>query len=263
VKKLFIFASILSMLGCNHIDMRSAESVNKQQITPQKIQSKKDNISTVNISKNKNDNMSFNQIPKNKSAMLNVVVINQNPELKYGCEVTSLTMVLNYAGVKTNKMELYRAVKKESDPLVRTPRGDILKWGNPEFGFVGDMTGRRSGTTVFDEPLVTLINQKLPGRAVNLTNLPFERVLNHVSNGYPVVVWTTLDYGLPKKWETWKHGNQVVRVPLDLHAVVLVGYDENFVYLNDPLTVKKQVRVNKNRFISSWKALGSRAVSYN
>jgi uncharacterized protein YvpB len=195
--------------------------------------------------------------------ILNVNVINQNPELKFGCEVTSLAMVLNHAGVKTDKMELYRLINKETDPLIRSPRGDILHWGNPEYGFVGDMTGKRAGTTVFDEPLTALLEQKLPGRAINLTNQPFEIVLQHVGKGYPVVVWTTLDYGLPKKWEIWKHGQEVIKVPLDLHAVVLVGYDENFVYINDPLTVKKQVKVNKNRFLASWKALGSRAVSYS
>jgi uncharacterized protein YvpB len=251
VNRLFIFASILSMLGCNHKDKEQVESVKKEPVSHQiqKVDQKEYNYAV--------------HLPQKPTAMLNVSVINQNPELKFGCEVTSLAMVLNHAGVKTNKMELYRAVQKESDPLVRTPGGDILRWGNPEYGFVGDMTGRRAGTTVFDKPLITLINEKLPGRAINLTNQPFERVLDHVSKGYPVVVWTTLDYSLPRRWETWGHGNQIVRVPLDLHAVVLVGFDQNFVYINDPLTVKKQVRINKSRFISSWRALGSRAVSYN
>jgi uncharacterized protein YvpB len=106
------------------------------------------------------------------------------------------------------------------------------------------------------------VNQKLPGRAINLTNQPFERVLEHVSAGYPVVVWTTGDYRLPDRWESWNHGQQVIKTPLDLHAVVLVGYDVNYVYLNDPLSGKKQVRVGKNQFIESWKALQSRAISY-
>lgn len=55
----------------------------------------------------------------NKNTLLNVPLIKQNPELRYGCEVTSLTMVLNYAGVKVNKMELYRNIQKDLDPLVR------------------------------------------------------------------------------------------------------------------------------------------------
>jgi uncharacterized protein YvpB len=199
---------------------------------------------------------------KKNSAMLNVVLIRQNPELRYGCEVTSLAMVLNYAGVKTSKMDLYRSVRKDLDPLIKSPTGDIIRWGNPADGFVGDMTGRRAGSAVFDQPMIALINQKLPGRAINLTDKPFNRVLKHVSEGYPVVVWTTGDYRLPDRPEGWYHGNQYIKTPLDLHAVVLVGYDTKYVYLNDPLSGRKQVRVNKQQFISSWKALKSRAVSY-
>ncbi|UQD51535.1 peptidase C39 [Bacillus methanolicus] len=194
--------------------------------------------------------------------LLNVPLIKQNPELKYGCEVTSLTMMLQYAGVKINKMELYRKIKKDPDPLVRSQTGDILQWGNPEVGFVGDMTGKNAGYAVFDRPMVDLINTYLPGRAKNLTNRPFEEILLHVSKGYPVVVWTTGDYNLPDMWESWHHGRQIIKTPLDLHVVVLVGYDSQSVYLNDPLSGKKQLKVNKNRFIGSWKALKQRAVSY-
>jgi uncharacterized protein YvpB len=274
VKKLCLLVSILPLLGCSNfnetnetISVKDKNYLQKYEQSPQAVNNEKDNISPIEVAE-KSINQPIkgtpvNINPKKKSAMLNVVLINQNPELKFGCEVTSLTMMLNYAGIKTNKMELYRSIQKETDPIIRTSRGDILRWGNPDYGYVGDMTGRRAGTTVFDKPMISLINQKLPGRAVNLTNQPFERILEHVSAGYPVVVWTTLDYGLPKRWETWNHGQQVVRVPLDLHAVVLVGYDENYVYINDPLSVKKQVRIGKERFISSWKSLSSRAVSYN
>lgn len=274
MKKLCLLVSILPLLGCSNfsetnetISVKDKNYLQKYEQSPQAVNNEEDNISPIEVAE-KSINQPIkgtpvNINPKKKSAMLNVVLINQNPELKFGCEVTSLTMMLNYAGIKTNKMELYRSIQKETDPLIRTSRGDILRWGNPDYGYVGDMTGRRAGTTVFDKPMISLINQKLPGRAVNLTNQPFERILEHVSAGYPVVVWTTLDYGLPKRWETWNHGQQVVRVPLDLHAVVLVGYDENYVYINDPLSVKKQVRIGKERFISSWKSLSSRAVSYN
>jgi uncharacterized protein YvpB len=269
--------SILPLFGFNNFDeeketisfMKTHYSEMNEQ-APKVINSEKENNTPLKvIEKDLNQKITGSSksnpvkfITRKKSTLLNVVIINQNPELKFGCEVTSLTMVLNYAGVKTNKMELYRSIQKEKDPLIRTANGDILHWGNPKYGFVGDMTGRRAGTTVFEKPMISLINQKLPGRGVNLTNQPFERILDHVSDGYPVVVWTTLDYGLPKRWETWYHGQQLVRVPLDLHAVVLVGYDDHYVYLNDPLSGRKQVRVPKEQFISSWRSLSSRAVSY-
>lgn len=200
--------------------------------------------------------------PIPEQLILDVPLVRQNPELRYGCEVTSLTMMLQYAGVNTNKMELYHRIKKDNDPIQRSTNGDILRWGNPADGFVGDMTGKTAGYAVFDKPMEELVNYYLPGKAVNLTNKSFDEVLLHVGKGYPVVVWTTGDYRLPDRWEAWYHGNQEIKTPLDLHAVVIVGYDKDSVYLNDPLSGRKQVKVNKQQFLASWQALQSRALSY-
>ncbi|HAQ07665.1 MAG TPA: peptidase C39, partial [Bacillus bacterium] len=168
---------------------------------------------------------------------------------------------LKFAGVNIDKMMLYQEIKKDNDPLKRV-RGNIISWGNPADGFVGDMTGRGPGYAVFDQPMIELINRYLPGRAVNLTGKDFEVVLAHVSAGYPVVIWTTGDYKLPDRWESWTHDKEVIKTPLDLHAVVLVGYEGNTLYLNDPLSGKRDVPVNKQQFIDTWKAMNSRAVSY-
>jgi uncharacterized protein YvpB len=262
MKKIHFFAAIIPLLGCSHV------SSNEQQTTT----INDNNVKPIHFESDEplNEFLVQQNLPvKDKPVevisqikMIDVPLINQNPELKYGCEVTSLTMVLNHAGVKTTKMELYKKVKKDNDPLQRSQRGDILKWGNPHDGFVGDMTGKNAGYAVFDKPIERLVNEYLPGRAVNLTNQSFDKVIQHVSKGYPVVVWTTGDYRLPDRWEAWHHGTQVIKTPLDLHAVVLVGYDQRFVYLNDPLSGRKNVKVNKEQFIKSWKALKSRAVSY-
>ncbi|MEH7097606.1 C39 family peptidase [Neobacillus vireti] len=282
MKGLYLLTSLLTMMGCSHsntvsnpqefqklkiTDTTNIKSNSKQEAALDRASRKSYTLNDVseqitNIEGQKKVNQTVSTIPRKSSTLLNVVLIKQNPELRYGCEVTSLAMVLDYAGVKTDKMDLYRRIQKDPDPLIKSARGDILRWGNPADGFVGDMTGRRAGYAVFDQPMVALINQKLPGRAVNLTNQPFDSVLAHVSTGYPVVVWTTGDYRLPDRWEGWYHGNHFIKTPLDLHAVVLVGYDTNHVYLNDPLSGRKQVKVDKEQFIRSWKALQSRAVSY-
>ncbi|WP_041580348.1 C39 family peptidase [Bacillus sp. 1NLA3E] len=206
------------------------------------------------------NNSSSNQA---KKFLLDVPLIKQNPELKYGCEVTSLTMMLQFAGVNTNKMELFSKIKKDPDAIQRSRSGDIIRWGNPNDGFVGDMTGKTAGYAVFDQPMEDLVNDYLPDRAVNLTNQSFDEVLKHVAHGYPVVVWTTGDFRLPDRPESWLHGNQIIHTPLDLHAVVLVGFDEKFVYINDPLAGKKQHAVDKQQFHTSWLALKSRAISYH
>ncbi len=199
---------------------------------------------------------------KNNRILLNVPLIRQNPELKYGCEVTSLAMVLRYAGVKADKMSLANQIKKEIDPLKKTTAGDITGWGDPADGFVGDMTGRKPGYAVYDREIAALLDRYMPGRANNLTGSSFDRVLEQVEAGRPVVVWTTGDYRLPDRWEKWKHKGETIKTPLDLHAVVLVGFDAGHVYVNDPLSGIKKKQVERKQFEASWRALKKRAVTY-
>lgn len=254
LKTLCLIASLFPLLGLSNLEYQ-----NNHFITPFRNSLLN---RTEQFTFHTNKNIIVKSIHTKKTVMLNVVLMKQNPELKYGCEVTSLAMMLNYAGVKVDKMELFRTIQKDNDPLIRSASGDILKWGNPNDGFVGDMTGIKPGYAVFDQPIASLVNKYLPNRAFNLTNQPFESLLQHVSDGHPIVVWTTGDFQMPDRWESWYHGTQLIKTPLDLHAVVLVGYDQNNVFVNDPLSGKKQYKINKIQFIHSWNALNCRAVSY-
>jgi uncharacterized protein YvpB len=256
---LFIFCCLL---GCGREPQKlepdpAIFNTEKQSYKKQNDQ-EKSFIDSTNIDKNTGIKSTSEQ-----KVLLNVPLIAQNPELKYGCEVTSLAMLLHYAGVKINKMELADNIKKDNDPVKTTQEGDITQWGDPDDGFVGDMTGRKKGYAVYDEPLLDLLETYLPGRTLNLTKKPFDALLNQVKEKKPVVVWTTGDFKAPDRWESWNHQNKKINTPLDLHAVVLVGYDSNYVYVNDPLAEKKALKVNKKSFIQSWKALGEQAVSYH
>jgi uncharacterized protein YvpB len=257
---------LLPLLGCSHGSPADQEMQRKNTsdvpfIMTEKPKPIQDMGTRQQTDKTETQEIGQQHTIKNKT-LLDVPLIRQNPELKYGCEVTSLAMMLKYAGAETDKMKLFQEIKKDDDPLRRSNKGDILSWGNPADGFVGDMTGRQAGYAVFEKPMIEVIERYFPGRAINLTGKNFEEVLAHVSAGYPVVVWTTGDYRLPDRWESWTHGKEVIKTPLDLHAVVLVGYEGNTIYVNDPLSGKKQVPVNKQRFIDTWKAMQSRAVSY-
>ena len=197
-----------------------------------------------------------------KKIILDVPLISQKPELKYGCEVTSLAMVLQHAGIKVNKMDLANEIKKDPTPLSTNKSGDIIQWGDPKEGFVGDITGKNKGYAVHVQPLQELMERYLPNRTVNLTGKTFNTVLAQIKLGKPVVVWTTGDYRLPDRWESWKHDDKKITAPLDLHAVVIVGLEDKYIYINDPLTVKKGHKVSQDIFIQSWEALGKQALSY-
>ncbi|HEU4964199.1 MAG TPA: C39 family peptidase [Bacilli bacterium] len=201
--------------------------------------------------------------PKQLQAMLDAPLIAQNPELRYGCEVTSLAMMLAHAGVKVEKMELFHRIRKDLDPLQVKPDGDVIAWGDPDDGFVGDMTGKRGrGYSVNAAPMQELAEQYLPERILNLSGTSFEAVLDQLRAGKPVVVWTTAHFHKPRKWDMWQHGREQIRGTREMHAVLLVGFDEKYVYMNDPLTRRQHQRADRQAFEQSWIALGRQALSY-
>jgi uncharacterized protein YvpB len=201
------------------------------------------------------------QPPRPTNMILDVPIISQKPELKNGCEVTSLAMLLRYAGRDVDKLTLARQVKKDPEPLVQK-NGDIKEWGDPNKGFVGDMTGKRKGFAVYNKPLEELLRRYMGERTVNLTGRTYQALLDSVAARRPVVIWTTGDFTLPTEWERWHKDGRPIAAPFDEHVVLLVGYDQRYAYVNDPLSGDKQRRVSHQALKRSWEALGRQAITY-
>ncbi|MEW9668941.1 C39 family peptidase [Ammoniphilus sp. 3BR4] len=195
------------------------------------------------------------------SVLVDVPAIRQLPELYNGCEVTSLAMLLAASGRSVDKMELAAKVRKDPTPFKGSSLQEIQEWGDPNQGFVGDITGKRKGYGVYNGPLFQLLQEYVPKGAVNLSGKSFEEVEWVLSQGRPVVAWTTVSYQPTDKWVSWKREDQTIKATFQLHAVLLVGYDDLHIYINDPLTGTKAQKVSKRTFIESWKQLGSQAVS--
>ena len=196
-----------------------------------------------------------------EKVLLDVPIIPQKPELINGCEVTSLAMVLQYAGVEVDKITLSQNIKKDETPLVMN-NGDIISWGDPNDGFVGDITGKKRGFAVYPGPLIELMEQYIPGRAADLTNQPFESLMGFIENKKPVIVWITVDFNPPNKYDEWYKVGKKVKATFDEHAVVLVGYDKENCYINNPYNGVKNQAVNRDTFKTIWTSMGEMAVSY-
>jgi uncharacterized protein YvpB len=111
--------------------------------------------------------------------------------------------------------------------------------------------------------LFVLLKKYIP-TGINLTGGTFEDLEQKISDGIPVVVWTTVTFTVPteKQWVVWDTPSGPVKVTFQEHTVLLVGYDEKHVYVNDPLGGKKSFKIKKQQFIASWEALGKQALSY-
>jgi uncharacterized protein YvpB len=75
---------------------------------------------------------------------------------------------------------------KDDDPVQKTKSGDITHWGNPDHGFVGDVTGQKAGYAIYAGPLEKLMKRYLQDRTVNLTRKSFDEILAQIKAGKPV-----------------------------------------------------------------------------
>ncbi len=199
--------------------------------------------------------------PAPVTVMLDAPIVRQLPELPSGCEITSLTMLLNYKGIAVTKLEMAAQMKRDTTPLRYNKDGSVGYWGNPNTGFVGDPTGKSRGFGIYHTALFPQLKSHIP-TAVDLTRKPFSKLEEQLRNGIPSVVWTTIDYKLPSKWVVWDTPLGPIQTTFMEHAVLLVGYDEQFVYVNDPLSGESKKQIDKQQFKKVWDAMGRQAISY-
>jgi uncharacterized protein YvpB len=196
------------------------------------------------------------------SALLTVQAQSQYPELYNGCEVTSLSMLLDAAGHPVDKIQLAESIAKDPTPEIKDDNGNIQSWGDPNRGFVGDITGGNPGYGVYHQPVFDLLNQIMSGSAMDLTGHSFTDLLQQVSSGVPVIVWTTTDFQPTHDWITWQSPDGLIHATLDEHVVLLVGYNDHQVFVNDPQDGSQAKPVDRSAFQASWEQLGRQAVTF-
>lgn len=195
--------------------------------------------------------------PRKHSVRIDAPFILQKPELPRGCEVTSLAMLLQKAGIQVGKMELAHEIK-------RVPYYQNQQFGDPDVGFVGSMEdATKRGYGVYHEPLALLGRRYLPSRIIDLSGKSFDSVLSQLNDGIPVVVITNVTFKPLSKnyFHYWRTSGGTAKVTNQEHAVLVTGYDQNKIIINDPLR-KKDTIANRASFIKAWEQMGSQAISY-
>ncbi|MEV5109646.1 S-layer homology domain-containing protein [Bacillus sp. LBA3-1-1.1] len=192
--------------------------------------------------------------------ILNVPSIYQFPELHNGCEVVSLQMLVEHQiGRSLNKVAFAFEMPFDQTKLKNYKTSSQI-WGDPDVGFVGDVTGNTPGYSINPEPLKRLLDKY--ARGTNLTGNDFSVLEDYVRNGKPVVTWVTVALNNPRPITTWKTpGGKIINGRMNTHAVVLTGVDDNYVYYNDPFYGTKNVKVSKSWFASIYNQMGKKALS--
>lgn len=169
---------------------------------------------------------------KTKQELLYVEPISQLPELPTGCEVTSLTMALNYEGFDVEKEDL-------ADNYLIKGRAGVNSY---EEAFLGNPRDENS-YGCFAPVIVKTANKYLKQQnsdmqAYDLTGTDFADLYDEIRSGYPVLVWGSMQIGVDIEYtETWNIDGKVIRWPGNEHCMVLIGFDEysDTVTVCDPL----------------------------
>ncbi|MCM3665951.1 C39 family peptidase [Mesobacillus subterraneus] len=202
-------------------------------------------------------------IPIKDHVLLDAPTIWQMPELPRGCEVTSLAMLLQYNGLSVDKLTLAKEVKK--NPAEYKLADGKIYFGDPHEGFVGNMyTYTQPGLGVYHEPIAELAEKYLPRKIEDLTGADFQELKIHLSDSRPVWVIINTEYKKLDEsfFQTWYTPNGEVKVTTKEHSVLLTGYDNEFVYFNDPLTGEKNKKAPMHEFVEAWVQMGSQAITY-
>ncbi|MGZ9584871.1 C39 family peptidase [Paenibacillus marinisediminis] len=195
------------------------------------------------------------------SIMINIPNILQMPELPRGCEVTALAMLLQYAGVSVDKMELAKDIKRDTTPYEKVD-GEVY-FGNPYDGFVGDIYSfSNPGLGVFHGPIAELAEKYLPERVIDMTKMSFQDMLYPLSQGQPVwVIHNSLFDTVPEsQWYTWNTPSGRLDITYKEHSVLITGVDDEYIYFNDPLD--EQMKAKRDAFQRGWEQMGSQAITY-
>ena len=178
----------------------------------------------------------------------------QMPELPNGCEVTAAAIVLNYLGVPADKMTLAR------DYL---PCSEDFWHADPEVEYMGSPFAGETGYYCMPAPVAEAVNTYLAdaGRtdllAQDISGADIETLKAYLHAGTPVIVWVTQRFEQPLYASTFWLPNGSSPY-INLHCVVLTGYDAETFYLADPLC--RTPSVDAETFTDIYEAMGRRAL---
>lgn len=177
----------------------------------------------------------------------------QYPELPTGCEITSLTMVLNHYKYNVDKGSL-------SDKYLN--KGEVGKV-DPRKQFEGDPRDGNSygcyAPVIVDTANKYLSEYGSKKRAYDLTGTPLQNLFKYTENLIPVMTWCTYKLQPGHYSVTWNVDGKELTWYTPEHCMVLLGEEDGYVYMADPAYGKIK-KYNRKLFEKRYNELFKQAV---
>jgi len=220
-------------------------------------------VSSLNEQKTVVQN-TYNKLYKEEMAKRTYLINNVSKINQYsigyptGCESAALTILLNYWGVNVSVGQVVNILPKGAQPYYEN---NVKYGGNPYIEFIGHPKNSYS-YGVYDIPIQNVANNFKDG-IINGRGMSMNEVLSIVRQGRPVIVWNSMNLSVPHYSDSWIYRNtgERIRWLADLHAIVVVGYNDNQIITSDTLTGTIRY-FDRKTFESRYNAFGKRALYY-
>lgn len=263
-----------SLILTESTSVNSITSVSKnstQKNSSKETKNSKDTVKETSVSKSSEQKKSSKEttnskdtesLPKETRVVLPVENIQQLPELPAGCEVTSTAIVMNYEGIKVDKMVLATFL-----PKMEFPDKNGF-WESPWNKFVGNPNLTYYGC--YSPVIIETFNACLKKNEienfeiVDISDSSMEELYAQIDDGHPVIVWATMfmkeSYTGRSSW--YLQDGTKFNWRSNEHCLVLIGYDtdKNTVILSDPYDSKGTVEYDAELFESRYTELYKQAL---
>jgi len=166
--------------------------------------------------------------------------IDQTKRWPTGCESVSTVMALQYLGIKISVDEFIKYLDKSE---IVSKKGQLFA-SDPKESFIGSPYSQYS-FGCFAPVIVKALKKILPkyeGNKVkyeikDLTGVSMQTLKsNYLDKKIPVIFWATMNMAPKREGRTWiiKETGKKFTWPAGEHCLLLVGYDNDKYYFNDP-----------------------------
>ncbi len=177
---------------------------------------------------------------RTEKTLLSVPLLCQYPSYPTGCEVTAAVMALRYADENVT----IESFIQNHLPCSR----DFYHYDGKFYGpspyqyFLGDPRSKQSYgcmAPVIEQAMMQFLGS--PKRVVNVTGTDLETLCHrYIDAGTPVIFWASIGMSPILQGRQWTLPDGTLYTwPSGEHCLLLVGYDNDHYYCNDPTTGKR------------------------
>ena len=195
-----------------------------------------------------------------KVVQISIPPLPQHPLYPTGCESVAAVMALNHAGTSITVDQFIDLHLPCSSHFYR--QDDLLYGPDPFAVFVGNPRSEQSYGCMAPVIERALASCSCPSQKVhNVSGTDLTELCTHyIDAGIPVITWATIDMSPATVGNSWflENGRFFVWTAGE-HCLLLVGYDDEHYYFNDP-RYGKTVAYTKTDTERAYAALGKQAL---